>query len=832
MTINELLNRLDRVKKVGGSKWAALCPAHNDSEPSLSIAERDGKILLHCFAGCTVEKICTALGIKKSDLFYNNGQKQQRKQIVAKYNYVDEGGKLLYQVVRFHPKDFRQRRPGKRGGWIWNTRGVTKVLYNLPEVLKASEVWLAEGEKDVGNLCELGLVATTVPGGAGKIGSCFKNNPGFFSPLQGKTVYIIPDNDEPGKKHAQQLATVLSSNLVKEIRIVELPGLPPKGDVSDFIEQHDDAKERLLALAKEAKPYTPKASWGDVFKSEREEKPTQSEVLLRLCKDIDLFHTPNQESYARLEIEGHFEVWPIRSKGFKRWVSREFYLDQRKAPNSQALNDALNVLEGRALFEGEEHQVYVRVAEHDGKVYLDLCNDEWQVVEVSPDGWQVLNESPVHFKRVKGMQKLPRPSKDGDVAPLRELLNLEDEDDFKLIVAWLVQSLNPSPPYPVLVLYGEQGSSKSTVSRFLRTLIDPSSIALRTTPRNEHDLVIAANNSWALTFDNLSGLPGWLSDAFCRLSTGGGMSTRQLYSDDEEILFSATRPLIINGISGIVFRHDLADRAIFITLPPIPEQKRMPESKLFFRFQEAVPALLGGLLNAVSMALRNINNIRLESLPRMADFALWVTAAEAALPWEPGAFIKVYSQNRKDIISKSVETDLVANELTKWFEGKDSWQGTPTELLEELEKTAAERVMKQKGWPKTAIWLTRKLKRAASFLRQIGIAVEFPRTKENRLVQIERVQKIPSLASLPSPSNNSTDLSGDGKVTVKDNNKFTVTNTVTRKHRVGAGGVSNDSNDTKKHVLSKLTKKKKIKPIFNEQDEADEEAHKKFSLEL
>ena len=183
----------------------------------------------------------------------------------------------------------------------------------------------------------------------------------------------------------------------------------------------------------------------------------------------------------------------------------------------------------------------------------------------------------------------------------------------------------------MIVLSGEQGSAKSTFSAILRALLDPNTAPLRALPREDRDLFIAASNGHVLAFDNVSGLPGWISDTLCRLATGGGFAVRQLYTDQDEVLFDAARPVILNGIEEIVTRPDLADRAVFLTLQPIPEEHRRPEQELWAAFDAERPRVLGVLLDAVVEGLKRLPETRLEKLPRMADFALWATACETAL---------------------------------------------------------------------------------------------------------------------------------------------------------------------------------------------------------
>jgi hypothetical protein len=233
--------------KRAGSGWQARCPAHDDHRASLSIGEGEGgRLLLKCFAGCDFASIIKAAGIEPTK---SNGEAREsiKSKIVATYDYRDARGELVFQVVRKAPKDFPQRRPDGNGGWIWNMQGVELVPYRLPQLLNASEVYICEGEKDCDNLAKLGLVATTNPQGAGKWPA--KIFSGWF---EGRHVTILPDNDEPGRKHARDVASKLHDTAAS-IRILELPGLGPKGDVSDWLDAGGTA-EQLHEFASKA-PY-------------------------------------------------------------------------------------------------------------------------------------------------------------------------------------------------------------------------------------------------------------------------------------------------------------------------------------------------------------------------------------------------------------------------------------------------------------------------------------------------------------------------------------------------------------------------------------------------
>jgi putative DNA primase/helicase len=232
ISLTAVLDRLQFVRR-NGDGWMARCPAHEDKNPSLSVNEREGRILLHCFAGCTHEAVCAALRIEPHDLF----SAPHAPWISATYDYTDEMGALLFQVVREEPKNFKQRKPDGRGGWIWKLGDVRRVLYNLSQVLGAEFVLIVEGEKDVESARSLKLAATCNAGGAGKW------NPEYADFFKGKRVAIIADADEPGRRHAQKVAESLVFKATS-LKVFELPGAK---DLSEWVEKGGTTDD-LLSL--------------------------------------------------------------------------------------------------------------------------------------------------------------------------------------------------------------------------------------------------------------------------------------------------------------------------------------------------------------------------------------------------------------------------------------------------------------------------------------------------------------------------------------------------------------------------------------------------------
>ena len=483
-------------------------------------------------------------------------------------------------------------------------------------------------------------------------------------------------------------------------------------------------------------------------------------ISLVVAAKVALFHTSgaDPEGFASVPVDGHHETLRIGSKAFKYWLQHLYWNKHKSAINSQAMQGAIGLLRGQALFEGPMYPVFVRLAALDGSIWLDLANEKWQAMQIDSSGWRVVDKPAVRFIRPRGMMPLPIPKRGGKVDHLRRHLNFGSEDNWRLVVAWLVATLRPNGPYPVLGVHGEQGSAKSTLCRMLRSLVDPNEVDLRSEPQDERDLMIAASNGWIIALENLSKIPPWISDALCRLSTGGGFGTRELFSDGEEKLFNAKRPIMLNGINEVVTRSDLASRSLLITLPTINDQERQTEDELWKQFEADKPKILGALLDVVASALANIGNVELECKPRMADFAVWACAAEPALGWPAGSFLNAYSRNRTSANETAIESCIVAEPFLSFMDGRNEWQGTATELLAKLEGSTDERTTKQRDWPKRPHLLSSKLRRIAPNLRAMGIDLEFGKSGR-RFIQVTRTMaqsSVQSVPSVPTSSNGST----------------------------------------------------------------------------
>jgi hypothetical protein len=481
-----------------------------------------------------------------------------------------------------------------------------------------------------------------------------------------------------------------------------------------------------------------------------QEKLSAGQHVTKLAAAAELFRC-GETPYASIDVtdptgDHHIETYPVGSLEFRRWLADRFYRTFGRPATTAATNDAVETLSAKAMYNGTQRKVAVRVAELDGAIYLDLTDDSWRVVRVTKKGWSIIKDSPVKFLRKRGMLPLAAPVHGGSVNLLRPLLNIKEERHFILLIGWLLSALHPRGPYPTLCVNGEHGSAKSTATKMLRMLIDPNKAIVRSLPRDERDLMIQASNSWICAYDNISGMRRWVSDALCCLATGGGFGTRMLHTDDAEMLFDVKRPVILNGIEEDATKEDLLDRSIQVMLSSIGDEERRTEEDIWGDFALVAPEVLGALLDATAAALKNVDKVKLDRLPRMADFAKWVVAAEEELSWPAGTFMKAYGGNRDDADESVIEQSAIGPAIVALMDAADlgTWNGTISELYQAVGNHADQSSKDSDDWPSTSKKFGAALKRIEPTLRRHkGINVsKNQRDGQRRLVMLTKNQKV------------------------------------------------------------------------------------------
>lgn len=482
---------------------------------------------------------------------------------------------------------------------------------------------------------------------------------------------------------------------------------------------------RIVPLEKKIKALDPKLS-GDA----------PAEILVTLINEnVELFHdaAKSKHGYADLTTDdGIRHTYALNSEAFEQLAVTLFYAQTGAGPSKETINTALNTIKAMASCNAVARPVFQRTGKDEqGAVWVDLGREDRKAVRITAAGFEVLAApDDIRFRRSELTAALPLPSVDGDINALRPLLNVETDEDYVLAVGWILGAFSPSGPYLLLVVTGEQGTAKSTFTRLIKRSVDPVSLAeLRSMPKDERDLMIAATNCHVLAFDNVSKISDEQSDILCRLATGGGYATRKLHTDADEQVFDATRPVIMNGIGSIATRGDLIDRVIPVSLAPIPRDARKTQAEIDKRFEQALPRFLGAIFNAIARGLRE--PVQLVEPPRQADFANWVASCEPAL-WPPGTFMQAYSASRDDADEDLLEADIVAETVLKFMDKEDDWKGTATELQMALEHLIPDR--QKKFWPVGSNSLSNRLKRAAPLLKQRGVEFTSRRSNGRRLI--------------------------------------------------------------------------------------------------
>jgi hypothetical protein len=503
------------------------------------------------------------------------------------------------------------------------------------------------------------------------------------------------------------------------VRLATLDGMRRKGakGVSGDEEEDDAVRSRLVAIALEA----------------------------------DLFQDDGGDGYACVTLgAGAQRTFRIESSAFVDWLVTVYgsrfpvTVAGRQVPGSvsaSTLNDATRTILAVAR-QGEMRPVFLRLGwSGRDRLYLDMATPEPRAIEITPEGWAIVAAAPVHLVHSATAKPLPVP----DPGPREEVLkSLEyflgfprKDDRFVLLIGMMMAGLMPRGPYPILILSGEQGSGKTNRSRFIKLVIDPVKANVRGRPRSAEDLAISVWRSWIPSFDNLSKLDQDMSDWLCRLSEGAGLPKRKLYSDTEEVLIEAARPIVLTAIPDIAQSGDVLDRAALVRCEQL--QVKVREQVLLDQFEAFRPQLLCYLLEAASCALRRFPEmVDTHDGLRRGDWCAWVEAAAPALGFEGDAFTEAYRTNQTQAVRAALELDTVSAALLKFMERERSFEGTITSLHSTLEPIARKQHSGRLplDWPSMSHHFSGRLRRLAPMLRRVKVEVEQRHGMAGSLVRV------------------------------------------------------------------------------------------------
>jgi len=604
----------------------------------------------------------------------------------------------------------------------------------------ADILYVTEGEKKALKVCQEGLNCCAL-GGIWNFAVKDENGkPQLIDDFNSidlidKKVELVPDSDFLKKEEVKHGVYRLGTMLEQKGANVSVVCLPQGQKLDDFLCEHSTGElDNLNRITLEHKLFN------GVKKKEEKPKPapTITDTLIGLAgKGVDFFFQDQYDTpYARFPVNDHFEHWPIRSRGFRNWLQRLYFQSKGRGANSDAMNQALDTVEAMAQFDGKgKVSLHNRVCQHDGAYWYDLTNDQWQAIRITETGWQTINDPPVMFRRLSHQKPQVIPGKNGNLEELNPFLaGVKDEEHMALIKIWLVTCFLPDFPHTILVPYGEQGSGKSSLSKFMKSVVDPSITDALGIIGDYRELVQNLAHHWLLDYDNLSSLSREAQNIFCRAVTGAAYSKRKLYTDDEDVLTYTRNCLILSGINYPATAPDLLDRCILIELRSLSKSgTNIKEDVLKQKFQEAIPSILGGVLDILVAAIQFKKTVKLDGLPRMIDWAEWGYAIAEVMGSGGQAFLDAYRKNIGLRNQEIISSNPVASTLASFMEGREIWIGTPSELLDWLTQLMPEDEKKDRSWPKTANVLVRRLNELKTNLEDAGITFSRSHGKETNL---------------------------------------------------------------------------------------------------
>ena len=463
-------------------------------------------------------------------------------------------------------------------------------------------------------------------------------------------------------------------------------------------------------------------------------KNITDEVIDLLLKELDFFHTDEPQAFAIIKSDDIREVLKIPSEAFGSQVrliaSNRLGVYVKMGP----LREIVDYVKSYAILSAPNRKLHVRYSNSRGSVYVDLGSKSGEVVKITSHGFKILKKHKARFFRPPGQKALTLPVKGGGYKELKKLFPNINLDDFKLVLSWMIYVIHSKGPFPILVFQGEQGSAKTFFMRMIRDLLDPMTASLISFPSSEKNMIIAAQNNVVLAFDNISSLPKGSHDWLCRLSTGGGLRNRALFTDGDEKVFEALRPVMLNGITNFILKSDLADRVMLINLKTINENTRRPGAEVWEDYLELKASVLWDLYNSVSVGLQNINTISDVNFPRMADFGKFACATAPSLNWKKEDFLACFNDNRKALSGIVFSSDKVVESISVFVKTEGGWEGSATELLNELESDQDNtELMKKRYWPGSAAVLGSKVMQCAPLLRNLGIEHAIKRKNSARI---------------------------------------------------------------------------------------------------
>ncbi|CAN5695452.1 hypothetical protein BH11PAT2_BH11PAT2_04930 [soil metagenome] len=455
----------------------------------------------------------------------------------------------------------------------------------------------------------------------------------------------------------------------------------------------------------------------------------------------ELFHDQHNEPYIKILNKDHYDIWSCKSKKLDNLISMKFWDLNQKPVGSEVMKNVLGILQAKACFQGKEYQLNNRVAWKNNELWYDLTNEPGQAVRVSKDGWAVISDTPILFRKHNHQVAQVMPALGGGVRELLKYININNKHHELLLMVFVVTCFIPDIAHVIPIIYGAQGSAKSTLSKLLRKICDPSQLEVISIPRYQ-DMPQTLSHHWFLFFDNVSYISEEMSDLLAKVVTGSGFTKRELYTNDEDVIYSFKRVVGINGINLVAMRPDLLERSILLELERIPEDRRKQEKEVLNEFENALPGILGGVFDVLVKAMQIQPEVKLEKLPRMADFAVWGYAIAEAMGYGGDAFLEAYKANMEAQSEEVLSQDPVGTATMIMMENCDHWEDTPSALYKKLCEIASfnlgMNLERDPSWPKAVNQLSKRMNMLEVIFASQGIKFQKMATNGQRMIILDK----------------------------------------------------------------------------------------------
>lgn len=475
------------------------------------------------------------------------------------------------------------------------------------------------------------------------------------------------------------------------------------------------------------------------------------EVLAEICLNLPLYTDELDEPYTIIQRKERTETVDVNSKDFKDYLTYCYFVETNKSVPRESLQRVVDTFKAKAKFEGVERHKYLRVAHVNKALYYNLANEKGEVVKVTRENISIAPTDEVFFRTTANEAKQVTPDlENGNIQKLFDHVRMNEENKL-LYVVNVCTAFIPTIAHAILVLQGEKGAAKSTTMTMTRQLIDPAKQPKLQLAKQESDFRTTLYANYVASYDNVRGFSKDKSDTFCMTSTGGAIPLRKLYTTNDEVLLDIRRVVMLNGINFSVTEPDLVDRSLIIQLERIPEEERRTEDEVNRLFEKDKPMILGGILKVLQKAMHIYPTVKLDKLPRLADFAKWGYAiAEAIEEGNGKKFLQAYERNRLVFNDEVIQTHPVSAVVTTFMHSKKEWHGSMASLLSQLDMTATnQRIdVSDRRYPKSASFLSRRLKEVQSNLKDIGITFEIRNVGQHKEITLTNTAPLEEISKV------------------------------------------------------------------------------------